>query len=165
MIIETYNIKPQRRRFLKPMLSHDELMPLVELEKVCFPPPDNYDLRTLKTFVSLNGAGLLRWYSDTPAGGGEPLPLVAFHLFDCLAAELITLDVHPDWRRQGIGAALLRRSLGKLRSLGYATVSCQIAADNAASLALHAKFGFKPVGTIKGYYGRGRDAFHLIARL
>ncbi|MCX7716955.1 MAG: GNAT family N-acetyltransferase [Candidatus Sumerlaeaceae bacterium] len=138
---------------------------MVELEKICFPPPDNYDLRTLQNFVSLNGAGLLRWYPDSPAGAGAPPPLVAFHLFDCFTAELITLDVHPDWRRQGIGSALLSRSLAKLRSLGHATVTCQIAVDNAASLALHAKFGFTPVGKIIGYYGSGRDAIHLAARL
>jgi ribosomal protein S18 acetylase RimI-like enzyme len=164
MIVETFNIEPRRRRFLKPMLGPDELPPLLELEKICFPPPDNYDRTTLKHFLSLNGCGLLRWYADTPETG-TPGPLVAFHLFDCFSAELITLDVHPDWRRRGIGSSLLRRSLAKLRSLGHRVATCQIAVDNEASLALHKRFGFHPAGRLEHYYGSGRDAFHLVARL
>jgi ribosomal-protein-alanine N-acetyltransferase len=156
-----YNLAYSRRRFLKPMLSDAELRELAELEKICFPPPENYDLRTLRMFVSLNGAGLLRrreLIEGTPR-------LIAFHLFDCLAGELITLDVHPDYRRLGIGRGLVGESMAKLKELGHKQVTCQISVTNKASLDLHEPFGFRQVRTIRNYYGPGRDAYLLRATL
>lgn len=161
MLQRDYNIAYTRKRFLKPMLGKDDLRELAELEKICFPPPENYDMRTLRMFVSLNGAGLLRWREDIC---GQPR-LVAFHLFDCLAAELITLDVHPDFRRRGIAAALLAESLSRLRQLGHKYASCQIATDNDPSLQLHERFGFRRMQILRKYYENGRDAYLLRAPL
>ena len=156
-----YNLAYSRRRYLKPMVPDAELREMAELEKVCFPPPENYDLRTLRMFVSLNGAGLLR---RRELVNGKP-HLIAFHLFDCLAGELITLDVHPDFRRLGIGKALVAESMGKLAELGHKQVTCQISVSNAASLELHYPFGFKKTRTVKNYYGPGRDAYLLVAKI
>lgn len=112
--------------------------------------------------MSRNGAGILRWHE--PAEGPDR-HLVAFHLFDCFAAELITLDVHPDCRRRGIGAALVTESLRKLREFGHRQASCQIATSNEGSLELHYRLGFKPIRTLRNYYGAGRDAHLLVAPL
>ncbi|MGI8905850.1 MAG: GNAT family N-acetyltransferase [Candidatus Sumerlaeaceae bacterium] len=158
-LLRDYNIAYSRRRFLKPMVTDAELREMAELEKLCFPPPENYDLRTLRMFVSLNGAGLIR---RRELVDGVPR-LIAFHLFDCLAGELITLDVHPQFRRMGIGKILVTESLKKLKELGHQQVTCQISVTNKPSLELHYAFGFKPVRTIRNYYGPSRDAFLLAA--
>lgn len=163
MITSDYNIAYSRRRYLRPLLKEEEIRELVELEKVCFPPPENYDLRTMKMFLSLNGAGLLRWREEDEVA--KRASLIAFHLFDCLGGELITLDVHPDHRRKGIGSALLTESMGKLKALGHMSVTCQIGTENAPSLQMHARFGFRKRRILKNYYGPGRDAYLLNARL
>jgi [ribosomal protein S18]-alanine N-acetyltransferase len=156
-----YNIAYSRRRFLRPMLPDEEIREMVALELACFPPPENYDFRTLRMFLSLNGAGLLRIRDIVD----EKPMLVAFHLFDCLAGELITLDVHPDFRRRGLGAQLLIESMTKLREFGHKHAVCQIGVENKASLELHKKFGFEAVRRLKNYYGAGRDAYLLSAPL
>jgi [ribosomal protein S18]-alanine N-acetyltransferase len=161
VLTRDYNIAYSRRRYLKPMLSDAELRDMVELERICFPPPSNYDLRTLRMFVSLNGAGLIRCREIVD----ERPMLIAFHLFDCVAAELITLDVHPKFRRNGLGSKLLTESLTKLAEVGHTQASCQIAVDNEPSLKLHQLFGFQPVRTLKNYYGPGRDAHLLVTSL
>lgn len=161
MITSHYNIAYSRRRYLKPMISDAEIRELAELETVCFPPPENYDFRTLRMYVSLNGAGLLRWHE--PVGEGQRL--VAFHMFDCIMGELITLDVHPDFQRRGIGARLLETSMRKLAEIGHRRATCQIAVGNEASLLLHKRYGFKATRRIKNYYGPGRDAFFMVAVL
>lgn len=161
MLTSDYNIASTRRRLLKPMIGEPELHELVEMEKVCFPPPEKYNLRTLRGFVSLNGAGLLRWYEEVEG----KQRLAAFHLFDCFASELITLDVHPDFRRKGIGKKLVESSMAKLRELGHRYVSCQISTTNEASIVLHKLLGFRPVQVLKNYYGPGRHAYLMTAKL
>ena len=162
MIVSNYNIHPSRQARRAPMIPRAELEELAHLETICFPPEELYDLDTLERFTSRNGAGLLRWI-DT-RDDGQP-HLAAFHLFNCFGAELITLDVHPDHRRRGIGTALVTESLGKLRELGHRHATCQIATSNEASLQLHYRLGFKAFRTLRNYYGAGRHAHLLVATL
>jgi len=54
--------------------------------------------------------------------------------------------VAPDRRGAGIGAALLGPLVVRARGGGYRTMVAGIDASNAASLRLHAKFGFVQVG-------------------
>ncbi len=161
MFCSDYNFAYTRRRFLRPILSDCEIRELEKLERLCFSLRECYDFRTLRLFVSQNGIGILRYYEESL----PDRPLVAFHLFDCLAAELITLDVHPDFRRRGLATQLLKMSLQKLRSLGHTYAFCQIGVNNQPSLALHAKFGFRPWRVLKNYYGPGWHAYLLKAPL
>lgn len=161
MICSDYNFAYTRRRFLRPCLSDPEIRELEQLERLCFSPTERFDLRTFRLYLSLNGICILRYYEESLAGR----PLVAFHLFDCLEGELITLDVHPDFRRRGIASQLLTLSLQKLRALGHTRAVCEIAVDNQASLKLHARFGFKPERMLRDYYGAGHHAWHMKASL
>jgi ribosomal protein S18 acetylase RimI-like enzyme len=161
VICSDYNIAYSRRRFLKPCLTDREIREMEILERLCFSPAECYDIRTLRLFVSMNGIGILRYYDDTE----ESPRLVAFHLFDCINGELITLDVHPNFRGRGIATQLLQLSLKKLRDLGHTRTTCEIAVDNEPSLRLHRKFGFVPVRLLRHYYGPGKHAYYLTARL
>ena len=49
-------------------------------------------------------------------------------------------------RGQGIGAVLYRELLGQLRSLGYVSAFAGIALPNEASIALHERVGYEPIG-------------------
>ena len=160
-LVSHYNIEYSEKTFLKPLLGKAELLEMEALEKICFPPGESYDLRTLRRFVSLNGIGVLRWYEEID---GHSV-LAAYHMFDCFMAELITIDVHPDWRRHGIARRLLDTSMARLREIGHRKATCQIAVDNESSLALHGRYGFKPVRRIPNYYGKGHDAYQMQAAL
>jgi [ribosomal protein S18]-alanine N-acetyltransferase len=72
-------------------------------------------------------------------------------------AEILTLAVLPERRRQGIGSALVRRAATHAQGLGAVTLFLEVAKDNEAALPLYRGLGFKPVGLRKAYYG-GRDA-------
>jgi [ribosomal protein S18]-alanine N-acetyltransferase len=69
--------------------------------------------------------------------------------------HLVLLAVHPDFRQQGLGCAIL---LGLLtyainRGSNYATL--EVRASNQAAIALYEKFGFQTAGRRPNYY---RDA-------
>jgi ribosomal protein S18 acetylase RimI-like enzyme len=57
--------------------------------------------------------------------------------------ELVNLMVHPDYRRRGIGQALLEHRLERLATLGCSTVTTTILANNKASLGNVEKQGFE----------------------
>lgn len=70
-------------------------------------------------------------------------------------AELLTLAVAPDRRRQGSGRRLLTAFLTESARLGAATAFLEVAADNTPALALYRRNGFEEAGLRRGYY---RDA-------
>jgi ribosomal-protein-alanine N-acetyltransferase len=67
-------------------------------------------------------------------------------------AEVLTLCVHPFYRRHGIGESLVKHMLRALPQ-GNA-VFLEVAADNAAARQLYEKCGFVPAASRKGYYLR-----------
>ena len=65
---------------------------------------------------------------------------------------IANVAVSPDWRRQGIGDALIAELLRRAISRELAFVTLEVRAGNEAAKALYAKHGFVPVGTRKKYY-------------
>jgi ribosomal-protein-alanine N-acetyltransferase len=104
-----------------------------------------------------------RWAID-PA---DPTRAPEGFLFDMLlgaAGEIVTLGVAPGARRRGAARALLADLIDRARGLGVATLTLEVAADNAAAFALYRGIGFEPIGTRRGYYRRP-DASLIDARL
>jgi ribosomal-protein-alanine N-acetyltransferase len=66
----------------------------------------------------------------------------------------LTLAVAPEARRRGLGRALLDAGLAAAAASGAEAMFLEVAADNAAALALYAGAGFDRVGLRRGYYPR-----------
>ena len=88
------------------------------------------------------------WSPDSPSA------LVGFAALWAIGEEahIITLGVHPDWRRQGIGCQLIGRLLQVAieQQMGWATL--EVRASNQGAIALYESLGFKSVGRRKRYY-------------
>ena len=69
-------------------------------------------------------------------------------------AELLTLAVAPEARRQGIAARLLAGFLAAARARAADTAFLEVAADNAAAIALYQAGGFARTGLRRAYYPR-----------
>ena len=69
-------------------------------------------------------------------------------------AEILTLSVAPARQAQGLGARLLDALLASLAAQGVRRVHLEVAADNAAALALYRKRGFAQAGRRPAYYAR-----------
>ena len=59
-------------------------------------------------------------------------------------AVLDTLDVHPDFRRRGVGRALLRQLLVNLHGLGVGRLQTEVAWDDQDLLRFFHGRGFRP---------------------
>lgn len=76
--------------------------------------------------------------------------LSRFHARVCyrFTAE-VSVYVAAEFRGQGIGRLLLAPLLDAARARGLHTLIAGVTADNAASLRLHASFGFVPIGQFR----------------
>ena len=57
--------------------------------------------------------------------------------------------VHHQYHRRGLGSLLLAELIVRARKLGHHAIIAGIDSDQAASVVLHAKFGFVKVGHMK----------------
>lgn len=72
-------------------------------------------------------------------------------------AEIYSIAVAPEFRRQGIGEELLRHLTDRSRELGLSRVLLDVRAGNEAAMQLYAKLGFREVGRRKAYYAKGGE--------
>jgi [ribosomal protein S18]-alanine N-acetyltransferase len=70
-------------------------------------------------------------------------------------AEILTIAVDAQQRRQGIGAALMTAAQKEARGRGATRLHLEVAEDNFAARKLYAGLGFEPVGRRGNYYARG----------
>ena len=87
---------------------------------------------------------------DEKAGYGE-LRMVAGE------AQIYNIAVAPEFRREGIGEALLRHMIEKAEDDGCTLVTLEVRGGNEAAMALYHKLGFHEVGRRKGYYAKGGE--------
>ena len=82
-------------------------------------------------------------------------------------AELLTLAVAPEERRQGLGRALLVAFEVEAREAHAETAFLEVAAANVAARALYAGAGWAETGRRRGYYrlpGGGADDAVVMTR-
>jgi ribosomal-protein-alanine N-acetyltransferase len=111
------------------------------LHAACFHRPPPWSERAIAALLDTPGA-----FAVTTAHG--------FALGRSAAdeVELLTLAVSPDARRQGQGRALLRAFEQAARDRGAKDAFLEVAADNAAALALYRAAGYVPAGRRPDYY-------------
>lgn len=88
----------------------------------------------------------------------EPLAFVLLrHAAD--EAEIITIATRPQAQRRGVARQLLESQMRELARQGVRFMFLEVAASNAAALALYHTIGFREAGRRKGYYQRrhGRE--------
>lgn len=102
---------------------------------------------------------------------GNPAETAGFILGQIAAdeAEILTLGVRLDRQRHGIGKRLVGALARAAKKSEVRRLYLDVAADNAAALALYHTVGFQEVGRRKGYYARAgapaQDALTLALAL
>lgn len=73
-------------------------------------------------------------------------------------AEILTLAVEPEHRRQGVARDLVANVIQTCPVLEAKHLFLEVAADNDAASGLYKRLGFHEVGRRIGYYARGEAA-------
>jgi ribosomal-protein-alanine N-acetyltransferase len=71
--------------------------------------------------------------------------------------HIATFAIHPDHRRQGLGAHLLAKSLFEVSREGVELVYLEVRRGNQAAIRMYHDFGFEMTGIRAGYYSDNHE--------
>lgn len=77
-------------------------------------------------------------------------------------ADIITLAVLPEARRQGLGRLLTQKAMEHLAALGAEKLFLDVEVNNTPAISLYEGLGFKELRRRKNYY-RGKDGTYTDA--
>lgn len=128
---------------------------LYEIDRACYPPEIAYSKRELHVYLRMPGAECIVAEAANAAVGF------------CISAHrdthgyIVTIDVLEEFRRTGIGSALLSEVERRLAVNGVREVRLETATYNESAVAFWQKHGYRSLGIRKKYYPGGRDAFAM----
>lgn len=139
-------IKTESRYFIRRM-QEDDLAAVLEIEALSFSNPwsDNtFRGEIQNTAISFPLVVVRRPGNDVVAY------IIFWHVQDDV--QVNNIAVHPDCRGLGLGEALMRFAIAKVRQAGAAFMTLEVRASNTAATGLYKKLGFEALGTRKNYY-------------
>lgn len=79
--------------------------------------------------------------------------------------HVLSIAVDPNYRRQGVGTALILKSMDMLRNNGSRKLYLEVKESNSAAREFYRKLGFREIGRYRRYYQDGEDAIRMVKRL
>lgn len=128
---------------IRVMLEHD-IPEILEIERISFATPwsEAAFLHEVRKPYALSKVAILKGFIIGY--------ICANQIFD--ECHILNIASHPDFRRQGVGTALMEESLTELRGKGCKFFYLEVRASNAGAKRFYERFGFKVVGLRKNYY-------------
>ncbi len=154
----TFAAQPARPAAIQ-RASWRDLMSVRRLEEVCF-PQDFWPLLEIIGVLTMPGVVRIKAVIDEQVVG---FSAGDFRRSDTLA-WIATIGVLPEFRRRGIGAALLRdceRRLGRTLTGPGGRVRLCVRPSNAPAIQLYERSGYQQVSVWSRYYQNGEDALVL----
>ncbi len=122
------------------------------LDRICFDARFRFSLRAMREFAEEPGAFVRIAEQDGSLLGfvvAQPEPEGVY---------LVTLDVAPEHRRQGIAGTLVAQVEAFAADLGEA-VLLHVFTENLPAIGFYERRGYVRLGLIAHFYGHGLDAF------
>ena len=92
--------------------------------------------------------------------------VVGYIGFTVVADEsyILNVAVHPDFQGQGIGKALVEKTVNYAVENSLAFVTLEVRESNSKAIRLYGYFDFEEVGKRKGYYSNPKEDAILMTR-
>ena len=130
---------------------------IAALERTCFsdPWPEQIIAHELENELSL---WLCAMDGDTVAGYIGSQTVLG-------ESDMMNLAVRPDYRRRGIGRALVLALCGALKKQMLASaLTLEVRDSNAPAAALYASLGFEQIGLRKNYYQHPKEDARILRK-
>jgi N6-L-threonylcarbamoyladenine synthase len=125
-----------------------DLNELVRLERQIF-PLDAWSSQTIKNALDNPQVKVLKVVRNGKIVG---MSMTTLPKFNDSPADLDSLGVLPEYRRQKLGEKLLAKTLEVVKKTGARSVMLEVRCSNYAARGLYAAAGFAKIGTRANYY-------------
>ncbi len=133
-----------------------ELREIAEIERLCFRDP--YPLQLLAMLRALYPELFLVAVVEDRIVG-----YVSAVVRQEGVGHIVSICVHPAYRRRGIGIALMKEVEKRLHSIfGICRFRLEVRVSNVPAINLYRKLGYKIIDRIKRYYRDGEDAYLMV---
>ncbi|HUX06004.1 MAG TPA: N-acetyltransferase [Acidobacteriota bacterium] len=124
------------------------------LDCICFPPDRAFTPGYFSLLFLYHRA--FGWALEDPEA-----ELAAFILLTIQRnrGNISTIDVHPRFRRLGLGTRLIGLAEETLRQMGVRKCALQVEVDNEAAIELYKKLGYSTTRLLPGYYDGKKDGY------
>lgn len=98
----------------------------------------------------------------------DPSKTVAFMIYELrkTAIHVLRFAVDPEFRRRGIGRAMVAMLVGKLHEQRRTRIVLEVSAMNTGAQRFFRAVGFRATGVLKAFYGDPpRDSYRMVYRL
>ncbi len=124
-------------------LTAARLCEVAELETRCFADP--WSEKALELLLSDGAYGAVCLQDEqVMAYGGV--------LWAPDEGQITNIATHPDYRRCGMGAAILEHLIAEARARGCEQLSLEARVSNLPAIALYERYGFRKMGVRRGFY-------------
>lgn len=138
-----------------------DLEPFFEMDQVCFAPEIAYSLKKFRSILrSRDSVGFVAEDSSGRMAG--------FILADGRNrsgrrySHVITIDVAPEMRRQGVGRMLIEALERRVAAQGMTRLLLEVAERNVSAYAFYSRLGFVETGLrMMNYYPDGDGAIEM----
>jgi ribosomal-protein-alanine N-acetyltransferase len=79
--------------------------------------------------------------------------------------HVVSVAVMPEYRRRGIGEALVTKAIEGMRMYGAKQCYLEVRVTNEEAVGLYKKLGLEVTRTIRGYYADGEAAYVMSRKL
>jgi len=130
-----------------------------ELDNLCFEEGIAYPKEVFSYYLKLRN--LLCYVIE------EQNKIVAFIIaeYQKSYAQIITIDVHPDYRRKGYAERLMKLIEEELIKVNVKFIFLYVAENNSSAIKLYQKLCYEIYNKITNYYKKNLDAYVMIKNL
>jgi ribosomal-protein-alanine N-acetyltransferase len=132
--------------------------PIFALDEVCFETPFRFSAGAMRQFAEARNALTV----VAEAEGGEIAGFCIAHVERSrgrLLAYIVTLDVDPKQRRQGLAGRMIDSIEQQARDAGCDAVELHVSVENDGAIAFYENKGYERSHMVKSFYGLGRHAY------
>lgn len=82
-----------------------------------------------------------------------------------LIGHIVSIAVHPDYRKRGLGRFLMEKAEEELKRRGCRRVFLEVRVSNTPAIKLYQRLGYIKFRVIPHYYQDGEDAYLMLKSL
>ena len=134
------------------------------LDRVCFEPPFRFEPPTMRRYALEPGAIVVAAVSPD----ANLAAFIIVHLIrrgDEITAYIVTLDVHPDHRRQGIAHRLMLQAEQQAANAGATRITLHVYTGNPNAIRFYEESGYILTVLHPHLYGENLDGLGYLKRL